>query len=66
MSAERVDESSRPRLRLEDEHGHRAILQPSLLRPGHLALVTPPGQKALFLSDDDVLAVAQFLNDYLS
>jgi hypothetical protein len=55
----------RVRLRVRDDHHHRIVLQPSLLRPGALALITPPGQKAIFLSVEDARAMRSFIDAYI-
>lgn len=56
-----------PKLRLTDDHRHRVIVQPSLLlRPGALALITPPNQRVILLDREDVTALRDYLTAYLT
>lgn len=53
-------------IKIFDDHHHRLVVRPSvLLRPGALAVITPPNQKVILLSRADTLALRDYLNVYL-
>lgn len=53
------------RLRIWDNHGQALVVKRSLLRPGSLAILNRPDQKAVFLTKADAAALRDYLNIYL-
>lgn len=59
------EHNPKPRLRLWDAHGQAIVVKRSLLRPGFIALLNRPNQKAVFLDRADAEALRDYLNTFL-